>query len=71
MAREDIERAIELHSATPEYRKLHQKILDALQQRDSTILSQPASQPAEVVRTSPAPYRREALEAFVSMDLEN
>jgi len=47
MAKGDIEDAIELHSATPEYRKIHQKILDAIERRTSQPLSQPASQPAE------------------------
>jgi len=45
-ARGDIEDALELHNASPEYRKLHRKILDAIEQRTRATASQPASRPA-------------------------
>jgi hypothetical protein len=45
-AKEDIEDALELHNVSPEYRKLHRKILDAIEQRTRATASQPASRPA-------------------------
>jgi Tfp pilus assembly protein PilF len=46
-AREDIEDALELHSASPDYRKLHRKILDAIEQQTRAPASQPVSQPGQ------------------------